>query len=108
MCDIRVLNWRGQDIVVEGGRLDTQTKVVLMFTAAGSAAGAISGVLASSLLAAGVALLFFYLVFRLAPQYLQINPAEFPKKKLVMTGFSAHFVMWLIVWVLVYALKLGR
>ncbi|MEW6222111.1 MAG: hypothetical protein AB1476_02140 [Candidatus Hadarchaeota archaeon] len=94
--------------MVEGERLDAQTKVVLMFAAAGAVAGVISGVLVNSLLAAGVALLLFYLTFRLAPEYLKINVAEFSKKKVLMTGFWPHFVMWLILWVLVYTLKLGR
>lgn len=87
----------------DGVKLDLDSKIVLVFMGAGSLAGIASALLANGWLALLVVLGLFYLVYRLAPQYLKIDLKTFSRMDVLKTGFWPHFIMWLIVWVVVYS-----
>jgi hypothetical protein len=84
--------------------VDLHSKIVLLFTGAGGLAGVISAFLPSGWLALGLAFLFFYLVYKRAPQLLKFQPSEFPPVRVAKTGFFPLFIMWFIAWVAVYTM----
>jgi hypothetical protein len=86
--------------------MDLHARVVLLFSGAGGLAGLISGFLSNAWLALGLALLFFYLIYKQAPRILGFQPSEYHPLRAAKSGFFPLFVTWLIVWVFSYTLLL--
>jgi uncharacterized membrane protein required for colicin V production len=86
-------------------------KITLLFAGWGAIAGFISGFLpqAQSALALLVAISLFYVSYKLVPVALKIPPGEFPggTMKIVTTGISSFFIIWLISWIMVHTIVLG-
>jgi hypothetical protein len=88
--------------------MDLQSKIILMFTGMGGAAGAISAVLQNSWLALLIVLALFYAAYKFAPEILKFQSSEFPPMERLKKGFVPLFLTWLIVWVMVYTVFMAR
>ncbi len=97
--------------------MEATAKLVIFFAVTGAIAGCISGIISGAnvtlgLLALLLALFLFYVSYKLVTHHkfknvvLKISNGGIPggTKKIIMTGFLPHFIMWLIVWVMVYTL----
>lgn len=89
-------------------------RLTMQFVGTGAIAGCISAFMPNSWYALLIAFILFYASYKLTThekfknRVLKVPPGGFPggKKKIIMTGFLPHFIIWLIVWILVYTLAL--
>lgn len=93
-------------------------RLTVYFTLVGAAAGLLSGVMTSSnirfnLAAPLIALVLFYAAYKLTShpklrdRFLMapVEASEKDKKvNVLMTGFWAYFIIWLIFWMMVYTI----
>jgi len=105
-----------------GVNMEAVGKITLLFAAFGALAGLISGAISSAGAALLLAILFFYGSYRLAcSMFGIIKPALSPpaptptatqvqkpieRRKIVTTGIWPFFIMWLILWIITYTIKL--
>ncbi len=88
--------------------LDLRAKVVMLFSAAGAAAGAASALLGNSLLALVLAFIALLFTVKKSPDILNFQPSQFREMERLKAGFFPLFTMWLIVWILIYSLFITR
>ncbi|MCS7131817.1 MAG: hypothetical protein NZ934_03705 [Hadesarchaea archaeon] len=99
------------------------SKITILFAILGAIAGSLSGLFSNVGVALLLALIFFYGGYRWCcsmfgikkPKPQQPSPAQ-PQptqppiesgRKIVMTGITPFFVMWLIFWIMTYTIKLA-
>lgn len=91
--------------------MEIESKITFLFAAFGVIAGAMAGYVSalqqSGWLGLLIAIIIFFIPYKVTPRILKIHPAEFPGGKwtygyAIKKGFSSFFIMWLTLWILVY------
>lgn len=85
--------------------LDTEVKVVLLFSGIGILLGAINGaVRPDSILALIIAIIGFYLSYRIVPYVIDVEDSsfEYTAANTLKKGVLPYWFLWLVAWTLVY------
>ncbi len=87
--------------------LDAESKVTLIFAMIGAVIGVISGIIDTTPQIIGlIALLFFYVSFRVAPRILNLEETSFEPSawNLIKAGGISYWFILLVFWTLVHTL----
>lgn len=88
--------------------MDADCKVMMVFVAFAVVWGAICGLAnLEAALSFLLALLFFYVSYRMVPEVLHLEETTFEVGawNIIKTGIIPYWFLWLVVWTLVYTLS---
>lgn len=89
--------------------MDAENRLMFVFVGFGAVLGAICGLLdLEPALSFVLALLLFYISYRVAPEVLNLEETSFDVGawNIIKTGFIPYWFLWLVFWTLTYTLSL--
>jgi len=87
--------------------MDIESKITLFYTICGVLVGCASAFVPNSWTAFFLALIFFYVSYKLTPKVFNLvenPPRDSSAGGLIKLGILPYFLMWLIFWILVYTM----